>query len=188
MPLVMAHKLQRFLCDGDLGSVSSRYDKKTNIETVEVEILTRDKRSFHLVLELSPSEYKDLINNQVEIADKSDEELPLGRKSKTNAAAPKAAAEVAPLKTPPSVEFTPPTEILKTERQKLSKKDPREGKLLDAFIKAYKDPYKGRKKLNHLEQQAKEKRLKDIEIARSLILSGDRTTVERWIKLLNEWS
>jgi len=189
MPLVMAHTLQKFLCDGDVGSVSSRFDKKTGLETVEVEILTRDKRNLSLVLELKPHEYKELINSQIEMVEKKAEtdERPLGRKPKPTAVVPpRPAAEATIPRAPLSVRFSPPTEILETKRLQLSKKDPREKALLRDFEKAYPDRFFKRKKLLSDELAERAQRSKDIEIARSYILSGDRSTVGKWIHLLEE--
>lgn len=77
------------------------------------------------------------------------------------------------------VAFSPPTDILQTERLKMTK--PGEKELFSRFLGAYPDPYKGKKKLSDVERQYKLQRERDIEIAKSYILSGDRNKVEDWI-------
>jgi hypothetical protein len=81
-------------------------------------------------------------------------------------------------------EFTPPTDILSVDRHRMSK--PGETELFNSFISTYPDPYKGRKKLSLDEKNAKEKRDRDILVAKSYILSGNRKPIELWVDQLKK--
>lgn len=83
----------------------------------------------------------------------------------------------------PPLGFSPPTQIQKSDRQRLSK--PGEQELMAAFEKSWPNKYVGRKKLEPNEEREKNARDHAIEVARSYILAGDRNTIKTWVDYNN---